>query len=90
MKMNKILVPIATLVLFGIQAPVLAGSPAEMAETCIDCHDVEEFEGMDAAMIVSKSAEGSANSKMMAKATADISAADLQKIAEYLAESANP
>ena len=88
--MKKMIVPIATLILFGIQAPVLAGSPAEMAETCIDCHDVEEFEGMDAATIVSKSAEGNANSKMMAKATADISAADLQTIAEYLAESANP
>jgi cytochrome c553 len=86
--MKTILVAIGALGLFVFQGAAWAGDAAEMAETCIDCHDMEEFEGMDAATIVSKSAEGNANSKMMAKATADLSADDLQKIAEYLAAEA--
>jgi cytochrome c553 len=86
--MKRICVSIATLGLFVLQGAAWAGDPAEMAEACIDCHDMEEFEGMDAATIVAKSADGNANSKMMAKATADLSADDLQKIAEYLAAEA--
>jgi cytochrome c553 len=87
--MKRIPVAAAAAALLAMSGTAWAGDPAEMAETCIDCHDVEEFAGMDAATIVAKSAEGNAESKMMAKATADLSAEDLQTIADYLAAEAN-
>lgn len=86
--MKTILLSIATLAMCVGFGTAWGGDAAEMSEICIDCHDVEEFEGMDAGTIVSKTAEANADNKKMAKATADISAEDLQKIAEYLAAEA--
>ena len=88
--LKKTLLTIATFGLVGIQALAWAGDPAEKAEVCIDCHDVEEFEGMSVDEIVTLTAEANANSEKMAKATADLSADDLKAISAYLAAQANP
>ena len=88
--LKKIFTIIVTFGLIGVQGAALAGGPEEMAEVCIDCHDVEEFEGMSADEIVAGTAEANENNKKMAKATADLSADDLKAISAYLAAQANP
>ena len=65
--LKKALVTIATFGLVGIQALAWAGDAAEMAEVCIDCHDVEEFEGMSADEIAAGTTEANANNQKMAK-----------------------
>jgi mono/diheme cytochrome c family protein len=60
-----------------------------MSETCIECHEIDEFEGMSAEEIATATTEANANSKQMAKATADLSAEDLQAIIDYIAAEAN-
>lgn len=87
--MKKILIMLGALVLGGWQSAVLAGDAAAMAEGCIDCHDMEEFKGMDAAALAEGIKTGAADNKMMAKNTADLSPEDIQAIAEYLAAEAN-
>jgi hypothetical protein len=72
-----------------VQAPAWAADVAEMVEGCKDCHEVDEFKGMDAAKIIAASTEANAKNKKMAKATADISAEDLKAISEQLATEAN-
>ena len=75
----------AAIALIGMHGTALAGDPAEMVEACLECHEVDEFEGMSADEIVAASKEANANSKMMAEATADLSDEDLQAIAAYIA-----
>jgi len=87
--MKKILIPIAALGLAAFQGVAWADDAAAKAEVCIDCHEVEEFKGMDAEQLAAASKEANANNKMMAKATADVSAEDLQAIIAYLAAEAN-
>lgn len=86
--MRRILIAIVVLGLAAWQGAAWAGDAAAKAEACTDCHEASDFEGMDAAAIVSGSKEASANNKMMAKATADVSDEDLQAIAAYLAADA--
>jgi mono/diheme cytochrome c family protein len=87
--MKRILISIAALGLLGLQGIAVAGDPAEMSETCIECHEIDEFEGMSAEEIAAATTEANANSKQMAKATADLSAEDLQAIIDYIAAEAN-
>ncbi len=80
---------IAALGMMVWSAGALAGDAAENAEVCIDCHELEEFKGMDAAALAAGVETGNANSKMMAKAVADLSPEDLQAIVDHLAAEAN-
>ena len=87
--MKKILISMTAIGLAAFHGVAWAGDPAELAETCIDCHDVEEFEGMDAAELMAATKEANANSEKMAKASAELSEADLKAVVEYLAAEAN-
>lgn len=87
--MNRLLIAIATLGLIAWNSLALAGDAAEMSETCIDCHEMSEFKGKDAAELEKEYHEGVANNKMMAKATADLSPDDLKAILDYIATEAN-
>jgi cytochrome c553 len=87
--MKNLLVAVAAIMLAAFQGISWAGDAEAKAEVCIECHDVEEFEGMDGAAIMAASKEATANNQMMAKATAEVSAEDLQEIADYLAAEAN-
>lgn len=87
--MKNLLVVVAAIMLLAFQGISWAGDAEAKAEVCLECHDAEEFEGMDGAAIIAASKEASANNKMMAEATAEVSAEDLQAIADYLASEAN-
>jgi nitrate/TMAO reductase-like tetraheme cytochrome c subunit len=87
--MKTTLIGIAVLGMMGWHAGALAGDVAGQAEVCIDCHELEEFKGMDAAALAAGVETGNANSKMMAKALADVSPEDLQAIVDHLAAEAN-
>jgi cytochrome c553 len=87
--MKKTLVSIAAMGLMALGGLAWAGDAAEMAEACLDCHEMDEFEGMSADELMAATKEGNANSKMMAKAAADLSEADLKAIVDYLAAEAN-
>jgi len=86
--MNKTFIALAALGLLTWQG-LAWGDAAATAEACIDCHDLEEFQGMDAAALAAGVATGNADNKMMAKATKDMSAEDLQAAVDYLAAEAN-
>lgn len=86
--MKKSMIYVAALGLFGWHSLLLADAAAT-AEGCIDCHEVEEFEGMDAAALLAASKEANTSNKMMAKATKDLSEEDWQAVSEYLAAEAN-
>jgi len=86
--MKKTMISLAALGLFAWQGLVWADAAAT-AEECIDCHEVDEFEGMDAAALLAASKEANASNKMMAKATKDLSEEDWQAVSEYLAAEAN-
>lgn len=87
--MRSTLMGIAVLGMMALHSGALAGDAAAESEVCIDCHELEEFKGMDAAALAAGVETGNANSKMMAKAVADISPEDLQSIVDYLAAEAN-
>lgn len=87
--MKRMLIGVATVGLMAMQGIALAGDAAENAEVCIDCHELEEFKGMDAAALAAGVETGNANNKMMAKALADVSPEDLQGIIDHLAAEAN-
>ncbi|UCC15302.1 MAG: hypothetical protein JSW21_05025 [Gammaproteobacteria bacterium] len=88
--MKHLLLVITAFGLVAFQGICWAGDAAEKAEACIECHDVEEFEGMSADEVAAATEEANANSKKMAKATADISPEDLKAIIDYLVAEANP
>jgi cytochrome c553 len=88
-QMKKFLISIAALGLISWHGFVLADDAAAMSETCMDCHELDEFKGKDAAELAEGYKKGIANNKMMAKATADFSAEDIQAIVAYLATEAN-
>jgi nitrate/TMAO reductase-like tetraheme cytochrome c subunit len=87
--MKSTAIGIAVLGIMGWHAGALAGDAAAKAEVCIDCHELEEFKGMDAAALAAGIETGNANSKMMAKALADVSPEDLQAVVDHLAAEAN-
>jgi cytochrome c553 len=87
--MKRLLISIATLGLVAWNGLALAGDAAEMAETCIDCHEMSEFKGKDFAELEKEYHEGIAQNKMMAKATSDLSPDDVKAILEYIATEAN-
>lgn len=87
--MRNLLTVFAALMLAAFSGVSWAGDAAAMAETCIDCHDVEEFADMTADEVAAATKEANANSKKMAEATADISADDLKAIIDYLVAEAN-
>ncbi|MGD8533016.1 MAG: hypothetical protein PVI25_01425 [Gammaproteobacteria bacterium] len=87
--MKSTAIGIAVLGMMGWHAGALAGDAAAKAEVCIDCHELEEFKGMDAAALAAGIETGNANSKMMAKALADVSPEDLQAVVDHLAAEAN-
>jgi cytochrome c553 len=87
--MKSTMIGIAVLAMMGWHAAALAGDAAGKAEVCIDCHELEEFKGMDAAALAAGVETGNADSKMMAKALADVSPEDLQAIVDHLAAEAN-
>ena len=88
-EMKRMLIGVATVALMAMQGIALAGDVAEKAEVCIDCHELEEFKGMDAAALAAGVETGNANNKMMAKSLADVSPEDLQAIIDHLAAEAN-
>jgi len=87
--MKKLLISIATIGLVAWNGLALAGDAAAMTETCMDCHEMSEFKGKDAAELEKEYHEGIAENKMMAKATADLSADDVKAILAYIATEAN-
>jgi len=86
--MKRIYFALAAFGLFACQGVAWADAAAN-AETCIECHDLEEFQGMDAAALAAGVKTGNDDNKMMAKATKDLSPEDLQAVIDYLAAEAN-
>jgi cytochrome c553 len=86
--MKKTIISLAVLGLFAWQSQVSA-DVAETAEGCIDCHEVDEFEGMDAAALEAAAKQANAENKMMAKATKDLSDEDWKAVSAYFAAEAN-
>jgi cytochrome c553 len=87
--MKNFLISIAALGVISWHGFALAGDAAAMADTCMDCHEIDDFKGKDAAELAEGYKQGIASNKMMAKATADLSAEDVQAILAYLAKEAN-
>lgn len=87
--MKKFLISIVTFGLVAWHGFALAGDAAAMSETCMDCHEMSEFKGKDAAELEKEFHEGIAENKMMAKATSDLSPDDVKAILEYIATEAN-
>jgi len=87
--MKKLLIAMAVFGMVAWQGLAWAGDAAATAETCMDCHEMDEFKGKDAAELASEYKEGVANNKMMAKATADLSPEDVQAVIDYIAAEAN-
>jgi len=86
--MKKFLLSMAALGLVAAQG-IAWGGDAETADVCIDCHELEEFKGMDAAALAAGVEKGNADNKMMAKALADVSPEDLQAVLDHIAAEAN-
>ena len=87
--MKKFLIPIAAMGLVAWHGFAWAGDAAEMSEGCMDCHELAEFKGKDAAALAEGYKTGVADNKMMAKATADLSPEDVQAIIDHIAVEAN-
>ncbi len=87
--MKKFLIAIAALGLTAWQGFAWAGDAAEMSEACMDCHELDEFKGKDATALAEGFKTANAENKMMAKATADMSAEDIQAVIDYIASEAN-
>lgn len=87
--MKKLLIMAAGLVLVATQGVSWAGDAAEKAEICIDCHEIDEFKGQDAAALTEAYNTANTENKKMAKATADLSPEDVQAIIDYIAAEAN-
>jgi cytochrome c553 len=86
--MKKLLISIAALGLVAWQGMAWAGDAAEMAEVCLDCHEFSEFEGMDAAALMTATKEANAAEKEMADAVSDLSDEDLKAVVDYVAAQA--
>jgi len=87
--MKKFLIPIAALGLVAWQGFAWAGDAAEMSGVCMDCHELDEFKGKDAAAMTEAFHTANAENKMMAKATADMSPEDIKAVIDYIAAEAN-
>jgi hypothetical protein len=86
--MKRIFISLTAFGLIACQGVAWADAAAN-AETCIECHDLEEFQGMDAAALAAGVEKGNADNKMMAKSIKDMSPEDLQGVVDYLAAEAN-
>ena len=73
--MKNFIISFTAVGLFAWHGLILADAGAT-AEGCIDCHEVDEFEGMDAAALEAAAKEANANNKM-------------QAVSAYLAAEAN-
>lgn len=86
--MNKTLLSLCAIGLSGFSGSAGAGDAATMAESCLDCHEFAvDFEGVDAAEMKELIEGTLENAKH--KATAGLSAEDIQALAEYIAAQAS-
>jgi hypothetical protein len=60
---------------------------AEDAEVCMSCHELAQFQGMDAAELAA--GEASSDDEMMQQIVAGLSPEQLQAAIEYIAAQAN-
>jgi cytochrome c553 len=86
--MNKIVICSAALAVVAWQGPAWADTAANVQE-CMDCHELSEFQGMDAAALAAGIKKSNAEDEMMREATAGLSAADLQAVIDYIAAQTN-
>lgn len=86
--MKKTLLSLCVIGLSSFSGTALAGDAAALAEGCLDCHEfAADFEGVDATEMKGLIEGTLENAKH--KATAGLSAEDIQALADYIASQAN-